>query len=296
MKALLKGIIIAIVTVGVVVPAGYFSTVVYHSSPVSISSLVPQNSTMVVRADYNGTNFYLFNNSSTNGVVIGISLTNFDSELAASANQTNGTSVNITPTLYAQYRGYSIYMITNVSLNGLIGNQLSLLDVGYNLTPNLSSYLQNDTLFVAEVSGVVSVGSLASVKMSVDALVDNTNFNAYASAHFNDTANVSVYFKSSDLPIQNANANVYYLSSDFNIQFNNTTNAQDAHRALGLLSAASTNYTFFPSYGLDGTWLNGTMAVGIGNYYLLQNLITNIQNLLSQYNINYTKYLTGSVP
>lgn len=289
MKALVKGIIIAVIAVGVVIPAGYFSFFVYHSDNITLANLVPENSTMVVRGEVNGTQLYFYNASNTDGVVIGVSMNNLDSEISATTNQSNGSSVSIEPTLYSTYRGYDIYRISNVSLDGLVSSQLTAFNTGFNLTSNVSHYLQNNTVYVGEVKGVVTLGSVASVKISIDALVDNANFEPYASSHFNDTANFSVYFSSADYPVTLANANVYALYSDFNVEMNNSTNAQEVYRGLSAMNALPSNYTYVTSYSIDGNWVNGTMAVGIGNYYRVQYLLDNLNSL----NINYTRYLTG---
>lgn len=286
MKALLKGIIIAIITVGVVVPAGYLSFMVYHSENISMTNLIPQNSTLVIRTDYNGTPLYLYNSSNTDGVVVGLSLTNFDAELAASTNQTNGTSPIIQPALYTTYREYSIYQISNVSLEGLIPQNLSSLTMGYNLSTNISKYVSNNTIYVAEVSGVVSLGSIEAVKNSIDALVDNVNFAPVAAKYFNLTANVSVYYVSTNMFVRQAISNVYYLKSDFSLQLNNATTAQTINRGLSGLNAISSNYTYVTALKMDGTWVNGTMAVGIGNYQMLEYLLQDL-------NLNYSKYLLG---
>lgn len=290
MKALLKGIIIAIITVGVVVPAGYFSLIVYHNESTSLTQLIPQDSSMVVRTDYNGTPIYAYNYSNTDGLVIGISLTGFSTELSSTANQTNGTHAMISPTLFTTYRGYSIYELKNVTFQGLIPSEFQFLSFGYNYSLNVSNYVSNDTVYVAELTGIVTIGPYQAVRYSLDALLDNVNFETRASSFFNNSANVSIYFSSTNLPVRQAVSNIYYLSSNFNLEMSNVTNAQQINKGLSAVNLLATNFTFLSSSQMQGTWVNGTIGVGIGNYYLLQGLMDSLSKL------NYTQYLTGFKP
>lgn len=292
MRALVKGIIIAIITVGIVVPAGYYSLVVYHPSSISIAQLVPENSTMVIRGDYNGTPVYAYNYSNTEGVVVGISMSNFDAQIAANSNVTNGTHTQIQPSLYKTYRGYSIYEIKNVSLSGIIPGNISSVALDYNLSSNLSKYISNSTIYLVEVSSIVSLGSVQAVEYSIDALSDKVTFQAQATEYFNTTSNVSLYFRSTDTPVHVAIVNVFYLSTQMNIEMNNASNTKNLTAALSYLSGYTSSnygYTFFyPSSTSTGNWVNGTISVGIGNYARIQQLVNDLPT-----GLNLTQYISG---
>ena len=67
MKPLLKAIIVIIIAVGVAVPSGYIAYRSFTTSNPSMINFVPENSSAVIRADYNGTQFYLFNSGNNTG-------------------------------------------------------------------------------------------------------------------------------------------------------------------------------------------------------------------------------------
>lgn len=288
MRSLLKGIIIAIITVGIVVPAGYYSVYVYHNNPISITQLIPGNSTMVLRTDYNGTPIYAYNYSNTDGIVMGLSMAGFSSDISSmSGNSSQTQNVTINPVLYSTYKGYNIYQLNNVSLEGVIPQNLTSTALDYNYTSNLTKYIGNNTIYVAEIPSIVSIGSVQAVKYSIDALVENTNFKTLAVKYFNETANVSVYFTSQSIPIRQATANLYQLHSDFNIELNNATTAKDLYKGFSAINVIP-NGKITVSSLLSDNWVNGTINVGIDNYYLIGDLIASLPT-----NLNYTQYLSG---
>lgn len=287
MKSLFKGIIIAVITAGIVIPAGYYSLYVYHDSTVSIAQLIPENSTMVLKTNYNGTSIYVYNYSNTDGIVMGLSMSSFSADLSAvSNNSSSAQNLTINPVLYTTYRGYNIYQLDNVSLEGVIPQNLTTVALNYNYTSNLTKYVGNNTIYVAEVPSIVSVGPVQAVKYSIDALLDNANFYARSTLYFNETANVSVYFSSQTLVVKEAMANIYQLHSDFNLEMSNATNARDLIKGLSAINILSNNITV--STTLSGNWVNGTITVGIDNYYLIGELIASLPSTA-----NYTQYLSG---
>lgn len=290
MRSLLKAVIIVAVAAGVVIPAGYYSLSVYHNDGVGLPQLVPGNSSVVIRGEYNSTPVYAYNYSNTTGIVLGISMTGFSSELTSAENTTNGSHVQIVPVLYTTYRNYNIYQLSNVSIDGLLPSALTIGPLPSNFTVNTSKYIQNGSIFLSELSGIVTVGNLTAVKYSLDAYLDNSGFQNLAALHFNSTANVSVYFKDSASPIKQAVANVYALKTTFNLEMSNSTNANTANKLLSSLNAYALvyNYNFTVSTSIpQNNWVNGTITIGVANYYILEDMLSNLPNL------NYTQYLSG---
>ena len=290
MKPLLKGLIITLVTVAVVIPAGYYAVTSFQQANISLAQVVPGNSTLVIAGTYNNTPAYIYNTSSTSGVVLGVDLTDLSTQISSATNNSGGVHPVVQPSLYHTYRGYNVYQIRNVSLEGLIPQNISGLTAEYNLTLNVTKYVQNDTIYVADFSNVVSLGSYNSVVATINTLLDKTGFQNFAGKYFNSTANVSFYLNSSSLPVRQAIINVFYERSTFNLEFNNTGTATNATLIMSGLPQLVKNYTYFPSYALDGTWVNGTMAIGIGNYYLLQYILDS----LSTYNLS--NIISGQIP
>lgn len=299
MKPLLKGLIITIVTVSVVVPAGYYAFTSFDQSSVSLAQVVPGNSSLVMSGTYNGTPAYLYNSSGGGGLILGVDLSGFSTQLSSasnSTNSTNGTHPAFQPSLYATYRGYNVYQVKNVSLEGLIPQNITDLTAQYNLTLNTTAYIQNDTIYVADFTNVVSLGSYSSVTMTIDTLLDKTGFQSFSQMYFNSTANVSVYYNynSPSAILKQGVVNVFYQSTTFNLEFNSSDTATNVSRALSGLNAIATNYTYFYLSPSKDAWVNGTMAVGVGNYYMLQYLLDTVAGYLSQY--NYTQLLSGQIP
>ncbi len=290
MRSLLKAVIIVAVAAGVVVPAGYYSLSVYHDNSITLPQLVPGNSIMVIRGEYNSTPIYAYNNSNTMGLVLGISMTGFSTQLSSAENSTNTTHAQIVPVLYTTYRNYNVFKLSNVSIDGLLPTSFTAGPLPSNFTVNTSKYIQNGTIFLSELSGVVTVGNLSAVKNSLDAYLDHTGFQNLAQLHFNSTANISVYVKDSGSPIKQAVANVYALKTTFNLEMSNSTNANTANKLLSSLNAYALvyNYNFTVATSLpQGNWVNGTITIGVMNYYILEDVLSNLPNL------NYTQYLSG---
>ncbi len=293
MKPILKGLIITLITISVVIPAGYFA---FHNSSqndISMAQVVPGNSTLVIAGTYNNTPAYIYNSSGASGVVLGVDLSGFSSQVSTASNTSNGTHPVIQPSLFATYRGYNIYKVENVTLEGLIPQNYTGLSSDYNISFNATNYIQNNTIYVASFTNVVSLGSYNSVVVSINTLLDKTGFQALSNEYFNSTANVSLYYKnnSSDSYIQSAVVNVFYMKSTFNIQMNNDTSAQSVMRMMSGVNTLSTNYTFFYPDPTQNQWVNGTLAVGLGNYYHIQYLLDNLPS-----NFNYTQLIAGTLP
>lgn len=286
MRSLLKAVIIVAVAAGVVIPAGYYSLSVYNDSSITLPQLVPGNSNLVIRGEYNSTPIYAYNYSNTTGLVLGISMTGFSTQLSTAENSTNATHAQIVPVLYTTYRNYNVFQLSNVSIDGLLPSSLTTGPLPSNFTVNTSKYIQNGSLFLSELPGVVTVGNLAAVKLSLDAYLDHAGFQNLAQLHFNSTANISVYFKDSSSPIKQAIVNVYALKTTFDLEMSNYSNANTANKLLSSLNAYALvyNYNFTVATIPQGNWVNGTITIGVMNYHVLEDALSNL---------NSTQYLPG---
>ncbi len=290
MKPLLKGLIITLITVAVVIPAGYYAVESFQQVNVAMSQLVPGNSTLVVAGTYNNTPGYIYNSSDAKGVVLGVGLSAFSQQLAVASNTSGGVHPTIEPSLFTTYRGYNIYQVRNVSLEGLIPQNITGLTAKYNLTLNATQYVHNNTLYVADFSSVVTLGSYNSVIASINTYRDKTWFTQFSTTYFNSTANISIYYNSATLPVRQAIINVFYEKTTFNLEFNSTDLSNNVTRGISALNAISTNYTYFYLNPSRGNWVNGTMEVGIGNYYLVRYLLNDLASS------NLTKIIPGQIP
>lgn len=290
MRSLLKAIIIVAVAAGIVVPAGYYSLSVFHDNSISLPQLVPGNSTMVIRAEINTTQMYAYNSSNITGFVVGVSMSGFSAELSSAENTTNTSNVKIEPVFYTTYRNYNIYKLSNVSLEGVLPAELNTGFTGTNFSLNASKYLQNNTLFLADLTGVVSLGDLSAVQLSLDTYIGGTGFQKFADLHFNSSANASIYLKSTSPPVKEAFANVYAFETTFNIEMTNKTNANQLIQGLSYLNGLA-NGAFSISIPIpDGNWVNSTITIGTQNYMVLEQFLAQLPNQ------NYTQYLSGFSP
>lgn len=294
MRPFFKAIVILVVAAAVAAPAGYYAFIVNQHSDVTLPQLVPGNSTMVLSASINGTSFYAYNSSNSAGIVLGVSMSGFSSELSTAQNSTNSTQNKIEPVLYSTYRGYNIYRLSNVSLVGLLPSGLNTSlpnngSLGNNLSLNLTDYLGNNTLYLADLPGIVSAGNLTAVQYSLDAYLDGSSFQNFAESNFNSTANASLYIKTTTTPVKQVIANIYYLKSTFNIQMSNQSNADLLTKGLSSVNTLANGFTVGYLLRSDN-WVNGTITVGTGNYYLLQDFVTNLPSG------NYTQLFSGLIP
>ncbi len=264
MKPLLKAIVVIAIAIGIAVPSGYIAYISFVSSNPSMIDFVPENSTAVIRADYNGTQFYIFNSGNDTGVVINIGINQVSSLFKGSASNVSGnTSFSVTPAYLKSYDGYRIYYLSNVSIS--LGRSLGNLSSAFaGSTINLSSFLRNNTIYIAELSGAtVSIGTLRSVENSISAMSGGKNFRTQESTYFKSGSNVSIYLNYSNVYFKSITGNIFYNTSSFQIVFSNQTVAKSALSVIGAVS----NVT---EVSLRNTELNVTLSVGMN--YLNGNL------------------------
>ncbi|MEM0157742.1 MAG: hypothetical protein QXN26_06775 [Thermoplasmataceae archaeon] len=264
MKPLLKAILVIAIAVGIAVPSGYIAYQSFVSSNPSMINFVPENSTAVIRADYNGTQLYIFNSGNNTGVVINMGISQVSSVFKGSASNVSGnTSVSVSPTYLKSYDGYRIYYLSNVSIS--LGRTLGNLSSVYaGNTINLSSFIHNNTIYIAELSGAtVSVGTLRSVEYSISAMSGGKSFSSQESRYFKSGSNVSIYLNYSNIYFHSVTGNIFYNTSSFQIVFTNQTIAKSAFQVIGTLR----NVT---SLSINNNEVNVTLSVGMN--YLNGNL------------------------
>lgn len=216
-----------------------------------------------------------------------------------------GNLLNITFDL--RYDGYAIYRL-NVNISALnntsyvngfgIGNSglfdgsnssarnISLANnsLNYFLLSNLSSLLKfgllqlssNATLFVSQdTSGIITVGSLSSVKASVSAYVDHKSFTSVASTYMDPGANISVFYNVSNDHFSLLSINIFDNSSKVTMLTHNKTFENSLLKVLSTFSNLTENVTY------GDNRLSATLQVGLMNYHSVLPYLLSVLSLNS---------------
>ncbi len=199
MKPLTTKIVVIIVAAAIIAPAAYFAYIYYDKSNVSPSlepfEYIPGNSTMISTVNSNGSEYYIFLDDNSLGIVANISsaalidsnLTSSSSQNAAvdtnSGNIFSGANVKTTT-----YDSVTVYEIKNVNLTVILGKIL-----GDNLSNSLISPDVN--VFAFETSGnFVVLGEENAINASISVHATSKDAVGYKS-YFNQSANISLYYK-----------------------------------------------------------------------------------------------------
>ncbi len=275
MKPFIKAIIIMVVAAGVAVPSGYMAYQAFGASNPSMVHFIPLDSNFVMKVEYNNTTIYLFTAGNETGAVASIGISQVGSLLSsgnASSNGNASSKLSVTPSYVETFHGYKIYSISNISLSSALGSgRLFSLNVTNSL--NLSSIVQNRTIYLAELSGsTISLGTLSSVKLSIQSAVNNTSFSRISSSYFNSTANASFYVNYSNHYFSRISGNIFWKQSSFNIVFINSTFANNTYRGITLVLGTNITkmYYSYPYMNLTTTYgLDNLKTLGNSSFYPL---------------------------
>ena len=263
MKPFIKAIVLVIVAAGVAVPSGYMAYEAFGASNPSMLHFIPLDSNFVMKFNYNNTTIYLFTAGNETGAVASLGISQVSSLLSSGNASTSGnlsSGVSIVPTYVETFHDYKIYSISNISISSAVGRNSSVFLNIYN-SLNISRFVQNNTLYIAEISGsTVSLGSLSSVKLSILSAVDNTGFSRISNLYFNSTANDSFYVNYSNQYFSRASGNVYWNSSSFSLVFSNMTFATKLDQAVPLVLGSNLTKMYY-SY----PYMNLTIRYGLEN-------------------------------
>ena len=210
MKPLTTKIVVIIVAASIIAPAAYFAYEYYNKSNVPASvqpfEYIPGNSSMIATVHSNGTEYYIFLDGNSTGIVADISETSLFGASNASSNPT-GHSLTSTgnnksgPSIRTfTYDNIIVYEIKNVSLSALLGNVVK---------GNESLNFLNTTIniFAYEASGNLMVfGEENAINYSIDTHMTSKDAIGYKS-YFDQSANISLYYK-----VNNAIPTVNYIT------------------------------------------------------------------------------------
>jgi hypothetical protein len=195
-KPLIVKIIVIIIAAAIVAPSAYFAYEYYSKSNVPQSvqpfEYIPGNSTMISTVHYNGSEYFLYIDGGSFGVVANISaisltnsnLSGLNSQPAVSGTGNPFSGPNVKTITYDHT---TVYEIRNVSISGILG----ILDnySGNNLnntTVNIFAYDTSGNLIVMGEQKAINE-SIASHMTSKDAV----QFKSY----LNQTSNISIYYR-----------------------------------------------------------------------------------------------------
>lgn len=197
MKPLITKIIVIIVAAGIIAPAAYFAYEYYNKSNVPTSvqpfEYIPGNSTVISTVNYNGTEYYIFLDDNSTGIVADISQSsiinsNINSNTGGNHSSQNTGDKKSGSTLTSfTYDHVTVYEIKNVSISALIGkiikgnNSVNTL----NKTVNIFAYDASSTFIV--------FGQENAINYSID--IHSTSRDAVKyKTYFDQSANVSLFY------------------------------------------------------------------------------------------------------
>jgi hypothetical protein len=197
MKPFITKIIIIIIAVAIVAPATYFAYEYYSKSNVSPSvqpfQYIPGNSTMISTVHSNGTEYYLYLDGGSLGIVANtsaVSITNSNitatdnpADVSGSVHGNLFSGSNVKTTTYDHI---TVYEIQNVSLTGILGNLSN--STGKNLTNTTVN------IFAYSTSGNFMVlGQQKAINESITAHMTSKDA-VQLKGYLNQSANTSLYY------------------------------------------------------------------------------------------------------
>ena len=198
MKPLYTKIIVIIIAAAIVAPAAYFAYQFYTKSNVSPSvqpfQYIPGNSTMISTIHKNGTEYYVYMDGGSFGVVANTSaISLIDSNLTASSNQAaisgtgQGNPFSGSNVKTITYDHVTVYEIQNVNITGILGNLLNTTGKTLaNATVNIFAYDTSGNFIV--------MGEQKAINESISAHLtsrDAVQFTGY----LNQSSNISLYYR-----------------------------------------------------------------------------------------------------
>ena len=275
MKSSVKYLLIAAVAVMIIVPSVYVIEELQtaDSRATDPVNYLPSTSTAVAMITDNGTTYYPFVVNGTVGVALQASLTAIAS--GKSAAKLNITSPMLSET--SNYRGYSIFKISNVNVLSLFHLGLNATMMGYvdgflnstNLSgiTNVSIYASNPS------SSVTIVGELQAVYHSLDAYTEKTSMDPSALSTPNN-ANFSLYYAPHSMNLSYVSANLTSSNLTIRIGFTNAKLAEETYLAYLATSPGEFQMRIVGSSTLIITISNQTFmsVVNVNNLFRLVNL------------------------
>ncbi len=150
----------------------------------------------------------------------------------------------------------NISLANNSSNYSLLSNLSSLLKF------SLSKFSSNVTLFVSQdTSGIITVGSISSVKASVSAYADHKSFTSMASTYMDPGANVSIFYNVTNDHFSLLSINIFDNSTRFTMLTHNKTFGDTIFKLLTTFTNLTENVTY------SGNRLSVTLELGLMNYH-----------------------------
>ncbi len=200
MKPMATKIVVIIIAAAIVAPAAYFAYEYYSKSNVPSSiqpfQYIPGNSTVISTVHTNGTEYYLYMDGGSIGIVANISaISQVDPNLTAS-NSPAAVSGSGTAGLFSgsnvktiTYDHVTVYEIQNINVSGILQNMLNVSLKDTNTTANIFAYDTSGNFIV--------IGEQKAINESISAHLssrDAVSFKGY----MNDSSNISLYYRANN--------------------------------------------------------------------------------------------------
>lgn len=254
MKPMTTKIVVIIIAAAIVAPAAYFAYEYYSKSNVPSSvqpfQYIPGNSTVISTVHTNGTEYYLYMDGGSIGIVANISaISQVDPNLTASnspavsgsgtAGLLSGSNVKT-----ITYDHVTVYEIQNINVSGILQSMLNVSVKNTNTTANIFAYDTSGNFIV--------IGEQKAINESISAHLssrDAVSFKGY----MNDSSNISLYYR--------ANNTIPTISY---ITMNSTSN-----KTYFNISPVNSNDLLFDKFLIQTAISNSNVSREIGNNYTI---------------------------
>ncbi|WP_337860151.1 hypothetical protein [Ferroplasma sp.] len=210
MKPQTTKIIVIIIAAAIIAPSAYFAYEYYLESNISTSSqpfdYIPGNSTMISAVHNNGSEYFVYLDGGSFGVVANTSSTsildsNFtSSNSAAITSSNNGNPFSGSNVKTSTYDGVTVYELQNVNISGLLVKLANYTGKNLNTTVNIFAY---------ETSGnYVVMGEQNAINESIKDRLSSQDA-VQLQGYLNQSYNVSAYYR-----VNNTIPTISYITID----------------------------------------------------------------------------------
>ncbi len=268
MTPLAKRLVIVIVAAAVIAPTTYYIIAQnnYISSQQDPFTFVPSDSNGVLKANFNGTSLYVFEDNGSLGIILPVTVETFNLGINLTAGNTS-SPLNIAP--FALFSGHQIYKIDNVSLAQIssVGKYIdsSLFSLFSSVPLNLSG-----TFFAAD-SGTskMVIGNLSAVQSSISTSITGDTFSSNAKKYLDTSSNYTFYIAPSNI------STVSYITGNISDGHSSIYVALKGNNSLGSFYTVRNG-----TYNISVSSKEHSLQVGIQGNYTVNQLIGYVSSYL----------------
>ncbi len=270
-----KALIVGIIVVSVAVPSAYFAYNYSISSPTEVTHYIPNNSSAVIHLVNNTSDYYIFEGTGYDGIILNYSFSSFTNKAQSVSNSTSISSTSpskgnssVTIKFYEAFLGSDIYKvnISNVSISSLITPGLPNISFSKIIPLNKSI-----TMYASPIGdSYVIIGNLNATLYSISTNHFGTYWKTSHSLIMKNYAYVSFYLNISSILL---NHNLTRLKNNVTLTTNQSYISEVGNPSLFVVYGNATNNIT-------------NVTIQISNTTLLHDLISVIESKYGSYVIS----------